>query len=135
MGYQVVAIDTGEEKRQQCLALGASHFLDFKTSTDLVADVFKATGRGAHAVLVAAGGSAAYAAACNYLRPTGTLLVVALPPNTNINVPVLMLCGLGINIKGVLVGNRKYALEAVELAAAGKVKVNYTVRGMSELNE
>lgn len=134
MGYRVVAIDTGDEKRKHCLSLGASHFLDFKTSPDLVADIFKITERGAHAVLVAAGGSAAYATACNYLRPTGTLLVVAVPP-ASINVPVIMVCALGINIKGIYVGNRKYALEAVDLAAAGKVKVKYALRKMSELNE
>ena len=135
MGLRVVAIDTGEEKRKECLSLGAAHFFDFKTSPNLVADVFKITKRGAHAVLVAAGGSAAYATACNYLRPTGILLVIGLPPGTNINVPVIMVVGLGLNIKGVLVGNRRYSSEAIELVAAGKVKVNYTVRGLSELNE
>lgn len=135
MGLKVVAIDTGDEKRQQCLSLGAAHFLDFKTSSNLVDDVFKITKSGAHAVLVAAGGSAAYAAACNYLRPTGTLVVIGLPPGANINVPVIMVVGFGLNIKGIMVGNRRYSLEAIELVAAGKVKVNYATRGLSELNQ
>jgi propanol-preferring alcohol dehydrogenase len=30
-GYKVVAIDTGETKREMCLKLGATVFLDFKT--------------------------------------------------------------------------------------------------------
>lgn len=30
-GYRVIAIDTGEAKRDMCLKLGATVFLDFKT--------------------------------------------------------------------------------------------------------
>lgn len=30
-GYKVIAIDTGEAKRNMCLELGATIFLDFKT--------------------------------------------------------------------------------------------------------
>ena len=135
MGIRVIAIDTGTAKRDLCLSLGASTFFDFKASTDLVGDVKAATGGGAHCVMVAAGSSAAYNAACFYLRPTGTLLVVALPHGAMIEVPVILVGGYGLNIKGSLIGNRKQSIEAVQLAAAGKVKVNYTVRGLSEVNE
>ncbi|PAV17267.1 mannitol-1-phosphate dehydrogenase MPDH1 [Pyrrhoderma noxium] len=97
MGLRVVAIDTGASKRDLCLSLGASTFLDFQTSSNLVQDVQSITKGGAQAVLVAAGGS--------------------------------------LNIKGIFLGNRKHAIEAVQIAATGKVKVTHTIRGLSELNE
>ena len=55
MGLRVVAIDTGASKRDLCLSLGASTFLDFPTSLNLVQDVQSITKGGAQAVLVAAG--------------------------------------------------------------------------------
>lgn len=38
-----------------------------------------------------------------------------------------------MTIKGVFTGDRQTSVEAVEIAAAGKVKCNYVVRGLSEL--
>lgn len=57
MGLEVLAIDSGNEKRDLCLnKLGATAFIDFKTSKDLISDVKAATGGlGPHAVIVVAG--------------------------------------------------------------------------------
>ena len=47
--------DTGEEKRQLVLSLGAEKWIDFKQTKDLVKDVKDATGgAGPHAAVVAA---------------------------------------------------------------------------------
>jgi propanol-preferring alcohol dehydrogenase len=56
MGLKVIAIDGGEEKREMTSKLGASHFVDFLTSKNLVSDVKAATedGLGPHAVLLVA---------------------------------------------------------------------------------
>lgn len=56
MGLQVIAIDTGDEKREMTKQLGAEKFVDFATSQDLVKDVQAATedGTGPHAVLLVA---------------------------------------------------------------------------------
>jgi propanol-preferring alcohol dehydrogenase len=57
MGLQVVAIDTGADKRDMSLNdLGASAFVDFKESKDVVADVRAAAnnGEGPHAVVLVA---------------------------------------------------------------------------------
>jgi threonine dehydrogenase-like Zn-dependent dehydrogenase len=56
MGLQVIAIDTGEDKEKMCKELGASSFIDFGNSSDLVKDVQAATedGLGPHAVLLVA---------------------------------------------------------------------------------
>lgn len=57
MGLEVLAIDTGKEKKDMCInKLGASGFVDFATSKDIVADVKAATGGlGPQAVIVVAG--------------------------------------------------------------------------------
>ncbi len=56
MGLDVIAVDGGAEKGAMCRALGASTYVDFTVSRDLVRDVRDATpdGLGAHAVIMLA---------------------------------------------------------------------------------
>lgn len=57
MGLHVIAIDTGDEKKKMCLEqLGASSFVDFAQSKNVVKDVQQATedGLGPHAVILVA---------------------------------------------------------------------------------
>lgn len=54
MGFRVLAIDHGDEKKEMCTKLGAEEFVDFGTE-DVVASVQKHTGGlGAHAVILLA---------------------------------------------------------------------------------
>lgn len=39
-----------------------------------------------------------------------------------------------MTIKGVFTGDRQTSVEAIDIAASGKVKTNYVVRGLSELD-
>ncbi|PAV19173.1 mannitol-1-phosphate dehydrogenase [Pyrrhoderma noxium] len=136
MGLRVIAIDTGEAKKSLALSLGAEKWIDFRAplTGDLVDDVYAATnGLGAHAVLVTSGENAAYAVALKYLRSRGRLICVGLPPNGLVELSTTLVAARGLTIRGVLVGNRQVAKEAIDLAAAGKVKVFYTLRGLSEL--
>lgn len=51
-----IAADTGEEKKQLCLKLGAEKWVDFRESENLIADVQAATdGLGPQAAIIAAG--------------------------------------------------------------------------------
>ena len=56
MGLQVIAIDAGDDKKKLCIEMGATSFVDFSTSQDVVKDVQAATsdGLGPHAVLLVA---------------------------------------------------------------------------------
>lgn len=66
MGIRPIVIDTGKEKKQLALELGAETFLDFKESKDLATDVIAlCDGLGAHAVFVTAGQS--YPASLSFL--------------------------------------------------------------------
>ncbi|KAL9938970.1 hypothetical protein V8E36_001783 [Tilletia maclaganii] len=135
-GYLVIGIDTGEEKRQVSLECGAEYFIDFRTAGDtLTAQIRAATpGKlGAHAAIVAAASGAAYEQALSYLRPGGTLVALGLPAGTEMKVPVFAIVSHQLKIQGSYVGNRQDAVEALDIAAWGKVKVKYQLRGLSEL--
>lgn len=56
MGCTIIAIDGGEEKREMTKKLGASSFVDFMASKNVVSDVKAATpdGLGPHAVILVA---------------------------------------------------------------------------------
>lgn len=56
MGLQVIAVDTGDDKKDVCEELGSKAFVDFAKSKDVVKDVQAATedGEGPHAVLLVA---------------------------------------------------------------------------------
>lgn len=135
MGLRVIAIDTGAEKHKLVMSLGAEKWIDFKESKDIVKDIKDATGGlGAHAALVTASVSAAYEQAVDYLRPTGTLVAVGLP-NAPLGANIFWTVFKSINIVGSYVGNRQDAIEAIEIAAAGKVKVHYECKPLAALKD
>ncbi|GBE83983.1 GroES-like protein [Sparassis latifolia] len=136
MGLRVVAIDTGAEKRDLCLKLGAEVFIDFRETKDLVKDIKAATdGLGPHAAVVTAATSQAYKQAIDYLRMGGTLVVVGLPAKASLDADIFFTVTKSINIVGSYVGNRQDAREALDIASRGKVKCFYVVKPLSALAE
>lgn len=135
MGLQTIAVDSGSEKQASCNELGASAFIDFKTSSDLVADVKAATsdGLGPHAVLLLAVSEGPFQQATAYIRPGGTIVNIGLPPNAFIKAPVLETVIKMITIKGSYVGNRQDTAEAIDFFTRGLIKAPYKVVGLSEL--
>ncbi|KAJ7505728.1 mannitol-1-phosphate dehydrogenase [Mycena galericulata] len=54
-GLQVIAVDTGADKKKLCLELGADKWIDFKESKDIVKEIQAITdGFGAHSAVVTA---------------------------------------------------------------------------------
>lgn len=136
MGYRVIGIDTGAEKKALVEQMGADAWIDFRESKDIVADVKTITGGlGAHASVVAAASEGAYTQGLQYLRPRGTLVAVGMPPGTNIKADVFDTTVTAKRIVGSIVGNREDAIQALRLAERGKVRVIYHTRGLSQLNE
>ncbi|KAF8190611.1 hypothetical protein K438DRAFT_1970911 [Mycena galopus ATCC 62051] len=136
MGLRVVAIDTGDVKRDLCLSFGAERWIDFKKSEDLVKEVKEATGgEGPHAAVVAASNVGPLDQAVLYLRPKGTLVAVGLPSGTPVlTVPIGLLIIKCLTIIGSATGNRQDAIEALDIAARGKVACHVKVRDFSEVN-
>lgn len=135
MGLRVIAVDTGADKEKLVKSLGAEKWIDFRQTSTLVEDIRAATGGlGPHASLVVAAHSSAYEQAVDYLRPGGTLVVVGMP-NAPIGANVFWTVFKTIKIVGSYVGNRQDAIEALEIAASGKVKVHFQLKKLSDLKE
>ncbi|KAI0696821.1 GroES-like protein [Cytidiella melzeri] len=134
MGLRVLAVDTGDEKRELCLKLGAEKWIDFMTNKDLVQDIKDATdGLGPHTAVITAATGFAYQQAIDYLRPGGTLMAVGLPARATLNADIFFTVTKSINILGSYVGNRQDAREALEIASRGKVKCYFQTKQLSDL--
>jgi len=138
MGLRIIAIDTGDEKKEMCLnQLGAEHFVDFSKSTNVVKDVQAATpdGLGPHAVLLVAVNEKPFQQAAEYIRPRGTVVCIGLPAGAYLKAPVFESVVKMITIKGSYVGNRKDSAEAIDFFARGLIKAPFKTVGLSQLNE
>ncbi|KAM0754806.1 putative alcohol dehydrogenase [Meredithblackwellia eburnea MCA 4105] len=134
LGARIVAVDTGDEKREMCRKLGAEAFVDFKTSPDVTAEVKKITGGGAHVVIVTGGTASAYKTAPSFLRKGGTQVSIGLPPvGTAIaGMDPLEMVLNKITILGSLVGSQVQVKEALDLANRDLIHPNITVLPFKE---
>lgn len=71
--------------------------------------------------------------ALEYLRPHGSLICVGMPPNGDIKANVFWTVVGSKRIIGSYVGNRQDAIEALDIAARGKVKTTLTVEPLGNL--
>lgn len=131
-GALVIGVDASD-KRDFVLGLGAKHFIDF-TSTDPVRRIQEITGLGAHAAVVTAGSTKAYAHACDMLRVGGTLSCIGIPMGRPcLETPICSIVIKGLRIIGNLVGSLKECLEAVDLVRRGVVVPEVKIRKLRDL--
>ncbi|KAI0127870.1 dehydrogenase-like protein [Xylariales sp. AK1849] len=138
MGIHVIAVDGGAEKGKMCIdQLGATAYVDYTTSKDVVKDVRKASqdGLGPHAVIVLAVSEGPFQQASEYVRSKGTIVCVGLPANAYLKAPVFDTVTRCITIKGSYVGNRQDTAEAIDFFRRGLIKAPYKVVGLSELQD
>ena len=136
-GLKVIAIDTGAAKKELCMkTLGADAWVDFKESKNLVADVIKASGNpaGANAAIIASAAPEAYTSAVEYIRPAGTLVCVGLA-DKSMELTSFWVTVKSIRVQGSYVGTRQDAIEAINIAADGKVKVYYELKKFADLKQ
>lgn len=126
MGMRVIAIDSGEDKRDLCNKTGAEIFIDFRITKDIAAEVMKTTKHGAHGIVVTAGNKEAYQLAPMLLRPHGTVVAVGLSrdPSVVAGAPPAVLVQKQLNIVGSMVGTLQEADEALDFTARGLVRVS-----------
>jgi propanol-preferring alcohol dehydrogenase len=132
MGLYVAAIDVGAEKLALAKTLGADIAVDAK-SDDAVAQVIKATGGGAHGVLVTAVSLPAFNQALKMVRRRGTVSLVGLPPG-DFQAPVFDVVLKRITVRGSIVGTRNDLAEAIAFAAAGKVQAHVHRARLDDIN-
>lgn len=155
MGFDIIAIDGGDEKKEMTKKLGAQHFVDFSTSKNIVSDVKAATedGLGPHAVILVAVNEKPFQQAaevyftpwsCNlkhmltvfkYVRPRGTVVMIGLPAGAYLRAPVFESVIKMVTIKGSYVGNRRDSAEAIEFFRRGLINAPYKTCGLSELQK
>ncbi|GEQ71607.1 hypothetical protein JCM33374_g5292 [Metschnikowia sp. JCM 33374] len=133
MGYRVLAIDGGDDKRAFCSGLGAEAFLDFSKTPDVVGAVQHITGGGPHGVINVSVSEKAMQQSVAYVRATGTVVLVGLPAGAKVTVPVFETVVRSVNIRGSYVGNRADSGEAIDFFSRGLIKCPIKIVGLSEL--
>ena len=132
MGLHVVALDVTEEKLALARTLGADIAVN-AASPDAVEQVVKATGGGAHGVLVTAVSPPAFSQALHMARRRGTVSLVGLPPG-DFATPIFEVVLKRITIRGSIVGTRKDLAEALAFAADGKVRSHIHQARLEDIN-
>ncbi|KAH8805117.1 Zn-dependent alcohol dehydrogenase [Xylogone sp. PMI_703] len=133
-GYNVIAVDSGSEKRELCMRLGASKFLDFKEK-DVEAGVKALTGGyGSHAVICTAGSINAYEQAFKLVRNLGTLICIGLTTST-LPVSPFEVAVRGLRVIGSSVGRLSEMTELMNMAVAGDVAPDIEVFEFDKLDE
>lgn len=133
MGLSVAAIDIDDTKLEHAKRLGADLAINAKEG-DPAEALKKATGGGAHGVLITAPSLPAFKQGVAMTRKRGTCVLVGLPPG-EFPVPLFDVVVDCITIRGSFVGTRQDMAEALAFAAEGKVKANIELQPLSAINE
>jgi alcohol dehydrogenase, propanol-preferring len=132
MGLHVAALDVAAEKLALAKATGAEVAVDAR-SPDAAAEILKATGGGAHGVLVTAVSPPAFSQALSMVRRKGTVALVGLPPGA-FPTPIFDVVLKRITIRGSIVGTRHDLDEAIAFAAEGKVGAHCETTTLDRIN-
>ncbi|MFC3580919.1 zinc-dependent alcohol dehydrogenase [Sphingomonas hylomeconis] len=132
MGLHVAAIDVSDTRLALARTLGADLTVN-AGDEDAVATVRRATGGGAHGVLVTAPSLPAFRQAIDMARRRGTVSLVGLPPGT-FPTPIFDVVLKRITLRGSIVGTRNDLAEAIAFAAEGKVHTRTTTEPLENIN-
>jgi alcohol dehydrogenase, propanol-preferring len=132
MGLKVVALDIAEDKLKLARDTGANHAVN-ALSADAVENVLRATGGGAHGILVTAVSTSAFAQALKMVRRKGTVSLVGLPPG-EFPTPIFDVVLKRITVRGSIVGTRRDLDEAIAFAADGKVRAEIAKAPLADIN-
>jgi propanol-preferring alcohol dehydrogenase len=129
-GCETIAVDVGEAKLRLAEELGADHVVDARSDqAKQIADL-----GGADIALVTVPSPAAMAAAHAALNPTGRLVLVGLPADNRLTLPVFETVLPGITVRGSLVGTRNDLADCFSLHAAGRTRVIAEPRALEDVN-
>ena len=131
-GAEVIAVDVVDAKLEMAKELGASHVVN--AANEDAAEAIQRLG-GAHAIVSTAATPKAIESAFQSLRRNGRLVLVGLPADNDITVPVFQTVLGGISIVGSIVGTRQDLREVFDLHAAGKTKVVRETRMLADVND
>jgi alcohol dehydrogenase, propanol-preferring len=130
-GGETIAVDVTEEKLALAKELGAAHVVNAAT-TDPVAAI-EALG-GADVAVVLAADPKVIEQAHASLRRGGRLILVSLPKDNAMSLPIFQTVLKGIRVIGSIVGTRADLAEVFRLHAAGRTRVFYEIRPLDDIN-
>jgi len=131
-GGETIAVDVTEEKLALAKQLGAAHVVNAAT-TDPVAAI-EALG-GADVAVVLAANPRVLEQAHASLRRGGRLVLVSLPKDNAMALPIFQTVLKGIRVIGSIVGTRADLAEVFRLHVAGRTKVLYETRKLDDINQ
>ncbi|MDP4510100.1 alcohol dehydrogenase AdhP [Nonomuraea turcica] len=131
-GAQTVAVDVTEEKLRLARELGATHTINAATG-DPVEEI-KALG-GVDVAIVLAASPRVLEQAHASLRRGGRLVLVSLPKDNAMSLPIFQTVLGGITVIGSIVGTRADLAEVFQLHAEGRTKVIYETRKLEDINQ
>jgi len=131
-GASVVGVDVTEDKLQMAKELGAVATVD--ASREDPAECIRALG-GADAAISTAATPVAIEQAYRSLRRGGTLVLVGLPADNTIQLPIFETVLNAITVRGSIVGTRLDLREVFDLHRAGLTSVVYESRSLERVNE
>jgi alcohol dehydrogenase, propanol-preferring len=131
VGATVAAVDILDDKLDVAKRLGARYTFN---ATEDPAEGIQGLG-GADSAIVLAANPAAFEQAFASLRPNGTLVMVGLPADNIMRLPIFETVLKGIKVVGSLVGTRVDLAETFELHADGKTKIVSETRSLDHVNQ
>jgi propanol-preferring alcohol dehydrogenase len=131
-GGQVIAVDITDEKLQLARDLGAEHTVNAAREDPV--EAIQRLG-GAHQAIATAVSPRGFEQAYRSLRRGGTLVLVGLPAENEIDLPIFETVLNGINIVGSIVGTREDLRRVFDLHAAGRTRVIRETRPLEQVND
>jgi len=132
-GATVVAVDVSDEKLALASSLGADVVVNARSVAPQRA-IHDQTG-GADVVITTAADAEPLRSAFESLRRHGRLVLVGLPADNEMRLPVFETVLGGISVIGSIVGTRRDLAEVFDLHAAGRTRVVFETRCLEQVNE
>jgi propanol-preferring alcohol dehydrogenase len=131
-GASVAAVDLVDSKLALARELGAEHTIN--ALVDDPVEAIQALG-GADVAIALAVAPVAFEQAYKSLKRGGTLVLVALPADNYIRLPIFETVLQGITLVGSIVGTRVDLAETFQLHAEGRTRVVRETRQLEQVNE
>lgn len=131
-GAAVVAVDTVEDKLTMAKDLGAGCTVN-AAETDAGAAIQDLGG--ADQAIIAAGSATAVEQGLASLRPGGTLVLLSVPADNTLHVPIYETISHGITVIGSIGGSRVDLAEVFALHAHGHTRAVYQARRLAQVNQ
>ena len=131
-GARVLAVDLEDEKLELARDLGADYTVNARTADPVAA--LQELG-GADAAISLAVAPKAMRQAFDGLKRGGRLVLVALPKDNELPLPIFETVLKGVSVVGSIVGTRLDLAEVFELHAAGRTRVIAQGRKLDDVND